>query len=107
MSVILLILLVKIQEKMTDVLLKIKEDHLQGQQTTNVQNVQFDLVSVAYHALEGATTYQKYAQDAQQGGDQELAQFFQQIAQQAASNGQMALQLLARRMGQSSSSYSR
>ena len=103
MLVILLILLVKIQERMTDVLLKVKEDNMQGQQTPNVQNVQYDLVSVAYHALEGATTYQQYAQDAQQSGDQELAQFFQQVCQQAASNGQRALELLAQRGGQSSS----
>ena len=79
---------------------------MQGQQTTNVSNVQYDLVSIAYHALEGATTYQKYAQDAQQSGDQEAAQFFAQVYQQAANNGQMALQLLARRTGQSSSSGS-
>jgi len=78
---------------------------MQGQ-STNVSNVQYNLVSVAYHALEGAQTYQQYVQDAQQNGDQEAAQFFEQARQQAASNGQMALQLLARRAGQSSSSSS-
>jgi len=88
------------------VLLIVKEDRMQGQQTTNVSNVQYDLVSTAYHALEAATTYQKYTQDAQQSGDQELAQFFQQAYQQAAYNGQMAIQLLARRSGQSSPSSS-
>ena len=80
---------------------------MQGQQTTMVPNVQYNLVSAAYHALEAATTYQRYVQDAQQSGDQELAQFFQQVYQQEANNGQMALQLLARRTGQSSSSYPR
>jgi ABC-type oligopeptide transport system substrate-binding subunit len=87
---------------MKEVLLRVKEDQMQGQ-STGISNLQYNLVSVAYHNLEGAQTYQQYAQDAQQNGDQEAAQFFEQARQQAASTGQRALQLLAQRAGQSSS----
>ena len=30
----------------------------------------YDLISVAYHALQGAETYEQYAEDAQAQGDQ-------------------------------------
>jgi hypothetical protein len=36
----------------------------------------YDVVSVVYHALQGAETYQQYIRDAEQRGDQELAQYF-------------------------------
>ena len=36
----------------------------------------YDLISVAYHALQGAETYEQYERDALQQGDQELAEFF-------------------------------
>ncbi len=67
------------------------------QSNTNVSNQQYDLVSVLYHALEGGQTYSKYVQDAQQAGDQELAQFFQQIQQEDSTRAQKAMQLLAKR----------
>jgi len=65
------------------------------QGNTGASNQQYDLVSVLYHALEGAQTYDKYIQDAQ--GDQELVQFFQQAQQQDSQRAQQALQLLAKR----------
>lgn len=34
----------------------------QGNQNTETQNAQFDLISILYHALEGAATYDKYIQ---------------------------------------------
>ena len=43
---------------------------------TGTSNETYNLVSILYHALEGATTYEKYIQDAQNAGDDELAQFF-------------------------------
>lgn len=69
-----------------------------GTQNTGVPNGQFDLVSVLYHALEGATTYGRYSMDAQQEGDQELAQFFQQAQQEERQRAQMAQQLLGQRV---------
>ena len=35
----------------------------------------YDLISVMYHALQGCETYERYAQDAEQGGQQDLAQY--------------------------------
>ncbi len=62
---------------------------------TSVSNQNYNLVSVLYHALEGAQTYSHYIQDAQ--GDQELVKFFQQVQQQDNERAQKALQLLASR----------
>ena len=39
----------------------------------------YNLVSVLYHALQGAELYAEYAEDAERAGDTELADFFQQI----------------------------
>jgi hypothetical protein len=77
-----------------------------GQGNTGVQNTQYDLVSVMYHALQGGQTYSQYISDAQQSGDQELAQFFQQMQQEDEHRAQRAMQLLLQRAGQSISNWS-
>ncbi|GCE48753.1 hypothetical protein EI42_03874 [Thermosporothrix hazakensis] len=69
----------------------------QEERVTNTSNTYFDLVSVLYHALEGAKTYAIYAQDAQRDGDQELAQFFYQAQQDQVRCAENAKQILARR----------
>jgi rubrerythrin len=51
------------------------------------QDVTYNLVSVIYHALQGAETYDIYARDAEKDGDQELAKFFREVKDQ---NQQMA-----------------
>lgn len=58
----------------------------------------YDLISVAYHALQGAETYEQYARDAQQQGDQELANFFRKTRQQCQQCGNEAQRLLASRL---------
>ncbi|TMC18685.1 MAG: hypothetical protein E6J34_16455 [Chloroflexi bacterium] len=68
------------------------------QQQTSTANEQYDLISALYHALEGAQTYATYVKDAEQGGDQELAQFFRKAQQEEDSRAQQAKQLLSRRM---------
>ncbi len=67
-----------------------------GQSRTGTPDPTFDLISVVYHCLEGATTCQQYVQDAQ--GDQELTQFFQQCVQQSKQAADRAQQLLAKRL---------
>ena len=62
--------------------------------STGTPNEYYDLVSVMYHALHGAQTHQTYAQDAEQRGDQELAQFFRQVQQDANNQASRASQLL-------------
>jgi len=68
-----------------------------GESATGISNATYDLVSVLYHALEGGATYDKYIQDAEQEGDQELAQFFRQVQQDEAQRAQQANPLLANR----------
>ena len=70
-----------------------------GQGATGAPNHIFDLVSVLYHALEGGTTYQQYIQDAQQAGENDLVQFFQQCQQQDRQRAQQAQQLLQKVSG--------
>lgn len=69
--------------------------------STNTPDHQYDLVSVLYHALEGAQTYAQYAEDAGREGDQELAQFFLQTQQNQISCAEKAKQLLSSRLSQS------
>ena len=40
-------------------------------ETTGTRDVTYNLISVVYHALQGAETYQIYEQDAKQSGDRE------------------------------------
>jgi hypothetical protein len=58
----------------------------------------YDLISVAYHALQGAETYEQYARDAQQQGDQELAEFFRKTRQQCQQCADEAQRFLASRL---------
>jgi hypothetical protein len=48
-----------------------------SEQGTGTSDATYNLVSVLYHALQGADTYRRYIHDAEQTGDQELGQFFQ------------------------------
>ena len=68
-----------------------------GEQPTGVRDEHYNLVSVLYHALQGAETYQQYVRDAEQAGDQELAQFFRDCQKGDAERAKRAEQLLAAR----------
>ena len=65
---------------------------------TGTNNSTYNLVSVLYHALQGADLYEQYARDA--GGDQDLAGFFRDIQQQEKQRAERAKQLLATRLQQ-------
>lgn len=56
----------------------------------------YDLVSVLYHALQGAEASMIYAGDAAYGDDTELAQFFEEIQDQDCKRAERAKQLLRR-----------
>jgi len=75
------------------------------QADTGVSNVYYNLASVMYHALNGAQTYEQYARDAEQGGDNELAQFFRQAQQHDSQRAQIAMQLLVARGGRMTGAY--
>jgi hypothetical protein len=49
-----------------------------GEQTTGTRDEHYDLVSVLYHALQGADTCNVYALDAEAAGDERLAAFFRE-----------------------------
>lgn len=69
-----------------------------GPSATGTPNHIYDLVSVAYHSLKSGLTYQQYIQDAQQSGDNDLAQFFQQCQQGERQRAQQAQQLLQQKL---------
>jgi hypothetical protein len=65
---------------------------------TGTNNATYNLVSVLYHALQGADLYEKYVNDT--GGDQDLASFFRDVQQQEMQRADRAKQLLAKRLQQ-------
>jgi hypothetical protein len=65
---------------------------------TGVQDVNYNLVSVIYHALQGAETYDQYIKDAKKDGDQELARFFADIKDQDRLRAERAIILLGQRL---------
>jgi rubrerythrin len=72
---------------------------MQKATSTATPDPHYDLVSVLYHALEGAQTYARYAEDAGQHGDKELAQFFIRVQQEENNRAEQAKQLLVKRLG--------
>ena len=62
----------------------------------------YDLISVAYHALQGAETYEQYALDAQGQGDQELIDFFNKTQQQCRQCANEAQRFLVGRLQRNS-----
>jgi hypothetical protein len=67
--------------------------------STGTRDATYNLVSILYHALQGAETYEQYANDA--GSDQDLASFFRDVQQQEKQRADRAKQLLATRLQRS------
>jgi len=78
----------------------INESRSQHARITGTSNEQFDLISILYHSLEGTLAYETYCQDAEQSGDTELQQFFQEVKEQNRRFAERAKQLLASRIEQ-------
>jgi hypothetical protein len=70
----------------------------QSQANTGTRNENYNLISVLYHSLEGAATYEQYIQDATQAGDTELANFFQEVQQTNCKLAERAKELLGQRI---------
>lgn len=66
---------------------------------TGLRDDRYDLISVLYHATHGAWNYDEYVSDAEEAGDDELAQFFRDVKQQNADRAQRAKELLKGRIG--------
>lgn len=69
-----------------------------GERDTGADNLTYDLVSVIYHALHAAQTYQQYENDAQRG-DKQFSDFFRRVADNNKQCAQEALDLLQQCMG--------
>jgi hypothetical protein len=80
------------------VAVKEESDDVSSSGGSQIPNQTYDLVSVLYHVLEGAQTYGQYIRDAQQTGDQELVQFFQDVQKQDQQRATRAQQLLQKRL---------
>ena len=73
-----------------------------SENTTGTKDEQYSLISVLYHTLQGAGTYEQYIHDAQQAGDQELAQFLREVQAEDWRRAERAKELPRQRLGQSS-----
>ena|SRR5690242_10561694 len=69
--------------------------------TTGTRDETYNLLSVVYHALQGAETIEQYIQDAEEAGDQELVQFFRDILEEDRERADRAKLLLRDRLGKS------
>ncbi len=65
---------------------------------TGTRDKTYDLVSVLYHALEGASLYGRYAEDAERAGDSELASFFKEVKEEEKARADRAKRFLGKRL---------
>ena len=74
-----------------------QSDNSQGD--TGTRDITYNLISVVYHALQGAETTALYIADAEQEGNQELAQFFREAKEEYERRAERAKQLLTTHLG--------
>ena len=65
---------------------------------TGTVDVVYNLVSILYHALQGAETYEMYMDDAKQVGDDELVKFFRAAKTAESKRAEQARELLKARL---------
>jgi hypothetical protein len=63
---------------------------------TGFDDVTFDLISVQYHALKAGHDYGQYVRDAENAGEDEIAQFFRDVMQQDSERGHRCHEFLVR-----------
>jgi hypothetical protein len=68
------------------------------EQKTGTPNPVYDIVSVMYHALQGAETCDRYIADAEQRGDNELVAFFRDVQTRNREVAQQAKELVRDRL---------
>lgn len=69
-----------------------------GASKTGERDEHYNVISVLYHALQGADTISKYIEDARSARDQELVSFFEETRAEYAERAQRAKQMLATRL---------
>ncbi len=70
-----------------------------SQGDTGTRDITYDLISTAYHALQGAETLALYIADAEQEGNQDLVQFFTETKEEYQRRADRAKQLLTSHLG--------
>jgi hypothetical protein len=68
-----------------------------SEMATGTQNTIYNLASVLYHTLDAGASYDRYVRDAEEAGDQELAEFFRVLRDEDSRRADYAQELLARR----------
>jgi hypothetical protein len=68
------------------------------EEKTRTSDAAYDLVSVIYHALQGAETCDRYIADADERNDHELAEFFREVQSANCDIAERAQRLLAARL---------
>ena len=71
-----------------------------SQGNTGTEDVHYNLISIAYHALQAAETIDMYIKDAEQSGQQDIAQFFRDVKEENKRRADRAKQLLGQVLGQ-------
>jgi hypothetical protein len=65
---------------------------------TGERDENYDLIAVVYHALKGAESCARYVRDSEACGDEQLAQFFEEVRGSHIEIAQQAKQFLAERL---------
>jgi rubrerythrin len=68
----------------------------EGRETTGTRDITYDIVSILYHALQGAETYDRYVEDAIDSSDYEIAKFFREVQEEERRRADRAKAILAR-----------
>lgn len=69
-----------------------------GEAETGERDENYNLISVLYHALQGAETYSQYIRDARAAGDEELVEFFSEVREEEQDRAERAKELLTARL---------
>ncbi|HZI03667.1 MAG TPA: hypothetical protein VEZ71_06575 [Archangium sp.] len=69
-----------------------------GEQATGTKDENYDVISVLYHCLQGASEIGQYIQDAEESGDQELVDFFRDYQETQRDLAERAKNLLGARL---------
>lgn len=71
---------------------------LDVEKKTGKSDVTYNLVSALYHALHGAENFAVYARDAEEAGEREVAEYFQQLIDDERKRADRAQELLKNRL---------
>jgi hypothetical protein len=69
----------------------------EDEQITGLSDNVYNLSSVLFHAAEGSQVYDKYIEDTERTGDQELVEFFREVRDEDARRSQRTKSLLDQR----------